>query len=112
MPKRRNIKKFGRQATLSNLTVGLLGFAAFGFMFVDWPIRGTRFWIATVVFAGACVSIWLMDLYRFRTFHCPQCRERLPHPDFDSLDVGDAICFVCKRCDIEWDSGLTESDPP
>ncbi len=106
MFERRNYKEFAWRARWQNVPFGILAFIVFIFMFIDWSIRGPRFWIASSIFAGSIISMAIMDYIRFRRFDCPQCHERLPKPNFDSVVEGDPILFVCDRCKIEWDSGV------
>ena len=110
MPGRREHKQFGRKQLLINAPITVIGFAALALMFLDFETRGLRFWIASAVFGLAIISIATSEFVRFRRFRCPSCGDKLPKPDFVQLDVGDPICFVCEKCDIEWDSGLSIPD--
>ena len=110
MRERRNHKSFGRRQLLINTPFVVLGFVAFAFMFADFEIRGVRFWLASLGFALAIISIAVSEFVRFRRFRCPACGDLLPKPDFAQLKIGDSICFTCERCDVEWDSGLSIPD--
>ena len=110
MRERREHKQFGRKQLLINAPITLIGFAAFGLMFLDFESRGVRFWIASSFFALAIISIATSEFVRFRRFRCPSCGDRLPKPNFMHLGVGDPICFICEKCNVEWDTGLSVPD--
>lgn len=110
MTERRDLERFGHQATVESLLIGLPAMAALGFMFADWPERGLTFWIAAVAFASTIVGLFLLPRFRKRYTQCPNCSALLTRPTLSDLEAGDPVCFVCKNCDIEWDTGLRTPD--
>lgn len=110
MTVRREHKQFGRRQTLANIPILLIGFGAFAFVLLDVEVRGLRFWISASVFVLAICWVAVFEYLRMRRFSCPACGDRLAKPDFSDFNVGDPICFTCKKCDIEWDTGLSNPD--
>lgn len=63
---------------------------------------GIPFYVSIAVFVGSLLLAKGVEMFIFRTFHCPECNERLPKP---SVTDGQTIKFTCQRCAIEWDTG-------
>lgn len=59
---------------------------------------------------AVCLGVGLVGLIRqerlFRRYCCPDCGGRLENP---SRRPGEAIEYVCPRCDVIWETGFFES---
>ena len=66
------------------------------------------FWFSAGIFAaGAVFGLW-WQARRSRRMNCPQCGTlifRTSHPG-----PNQPINFVCRRCDVEWVTGLSAAN--
>lgn len=83
-------------------------FAA-AFLFVIYADRHDRIDWCVAAFAVG-LGVGLVGLIRqerlFRRYCCPDCGGRLENP---SRRPGEAIDYVCPRCDVIWETGFFES---
>ena len=100
---RKQSRRFGARYLIRNTCV-IFGFGLL--LLVFWYLLPTfHTWIFVAVFICTIISLIAVEQYGFRTFHCPDCNRLLPKRDiWDGTDH--ITCFVCKDCDIEWDTGL------
>ena len=89
----------GRQAVWLLLIPAIASFVA---MLLLASRGGVPFYISIAVFVGSLFVAKGIEMLMFRTFHCPECHQRLPKP---SVIDGQTIKFTCQRCAIELDTG-------
>ena len=81
------------------------------FFFLAWQNfekLNTVFWVSTVLFIFGVVSGLIWDKHRIKKFYCPQCKMHITEPTIINRKEGDPLNYVCKKCDIEWETGLRE----
>ncbi len=67
------------------------------------------YWIAAIFFL-VWIAGWIMlEAVVLRTYSCPSCGHRIKGPTIPSREAGDPIRYYCPRCDVEWETGLSES---
>jgi hypothetical protein len=66
------------------------------------------FWIATAVFVLGTIAGLLRQAGRLRRMVCPQCGSLIVNTDLPP--PRHPINFVCRRCDVEWVTGLHVTD--
>ncbi len=103
----RKDSKFGRRYMLGNLFYFIPGVIAFYFIWKN--VREFNLTcIASIGVFLSCiiVGIW-MDIFRFRTYRCPECNHRIPKRQ---IDDNRKIYYYCSNCDIQWDTTLSIPD--
>ncbi len=70
-----------------------------------WPI-----WGYGLVLGGCFVVFLLAFRWSAPPFKCPGCGRVLRRANRKGFDEGEPIRFVCKGCDIEWDTGFHVPD--
>ena len=63
--------------------------------------------LGLLIIIGVSATIW--DKVRLKRFVCPQCRRKLSETTIKHRKEGDPINYYCPDCDIEWETGLSES---
>ena len=102
--------RFRKRYILRNIILIVPPLIAFLLVWLDGGRLGLTFWLA-VVFFVAWITAWIFwDAVILRTYRCPSCAQRIRNTTIPDRAAGDAIRFHCPTCDIEWDSGLRESD--
>lgn len=86
-------------AAVAFMGLGMALWAAF-----DWALPG---FLCAFVGGGASVIRFFVLQHRY---HCPQCGARLPYRG--GALPGDKALYHCQRCDVLWDTGLTEGGEP
>ena len=99
---RRRLQNYGRRSRRAVWLLLIPAIASFVAMLLLASKGGVPFYISITVFVGSLVVAKGIEMYMFRTFHCPECDERLPRP---SVIDGQTIKFTCQHCAIEWDTG-------
>ena len=109
---KRKCPKYGRGYMLRNVPLIILLAVLFYVSFARAWLGRTDviFWISLTLFVGVIVVGFFYDRVRLASFYCPLCKELLPHPTIEHRKEGDPINFHCERCDIEWETGLSESE--
>jgi predicted RNA-binding Zn-ribbon protein involved in translation (DUF1610 family) len=46
---------------------------------------------------------------RLEKFVCPNCKKHIAEPTIKIRSEDDPINYYCSKCDIEWETGLSES---
>ena len=103
MAVRKQIRSFGARYLIRNIIVIL----AFGLLtLVLWCLLSAiPSWLCAALLISAVATLIAIEQYGYRTFRCPNCNEILPKADIWDGDE-EITCFVCRDCDIEWDTGL------
>lgn len=98
---------FGKRYLLGNLVYFLPGAVAFFFAIKNFSEFNLVFGISTTVFV-VCVVVGIgIEIYRLKTYRCPECGSRIRK---QLIKNDDRICYYCSRCDIEWDTTLRVPD--
>lgn len=107
---KKEIHSFGLRYLLMNFLSMLPFIPVFIFMFIrasndQWD------WITFSLFGlfgmGACFGLWWQS-HRSSRFVCPECNT-LIIDRHENIKVGGELNFICKKCDIEWVTGLSHS---
>lgn len=64
---------------------------------------GIFFYVAIACFVSCLAGAKGIEMYKYRTFDCPECDNRLPKP---KIIPGENVTFTCQQCAIEWDTGI------
>ncbi len=112
MPETRKIPGYLARTFLINGVFALIGFSCFGLIwFAGEHGGGVKLWIGIGGFVGSAVLMMIIQTLRARRFRCPNCAQIIPVRYLDrgqSYDKGRyRVQFVCSRCDIVWDTGLS-----
>jgi hypothetical protein len=110
MPEMREYRRFGSRYMLLNALSMLPFIPVFIFIWIRAQAMNLDFWlwIASGIFlAGAVFGLW-WQWYRSRRMVCPKCGSFILRKGH--VEAGEPLNFVCTRCDIEWVTGLSQSD--
>ena len=98
-----------RDMLLLGIPFGLFFLLSAGGM-LCWSWNGPLTVCGMSVAAAIGITAIVRNERRMRRFPCPACRTML-HRDIAREIRGSPITFLCKGCDIEWDTGyLNNSD--
>ena len=100
MPETHKIPGYASRYMLRQLALTAIGFAFFYLIWTGAKAGGVKLWVGIGGFAGCAIAQFAWQEWQVRHFHCPKCGERLP------VRRKPYISFVCKRCDIIWNTGL------
>ena len=99
---KRRIEGFASGVYKIAVCLMLVGFASFIVMLVFASTGGIPFYASIATMIGSLALAKGLEVYKYRTFRCPECQRRLPPP---STVEGETIKFTCADCSIEWDTG-------
>jgi len=60
-----------------------------------------------VILVSIAGTVW--QSRRLRRFRCPRCGRSIPEPTIKYRSENEPINYYCPDCDIEWETGLTET---
>jgi predicted RNA-binding Zn-ribbon protein involved in translation (DUF1610 family) len=107
---KRKYRRFGKRYLRQNLILFFPLAALFVVAWSRWDKLDRVFWLCITLFvAGACAAL-IWERRRVRNFTCPECGTILQKPTIEHRQAGDPINYYCSSCDIEWETGLFETD--
>lgn len=63
--------------------------------------------VTLLIIVSILGTIWQKK--RLKSFICPNCRKKISEPTIKFRKDGDPINYYCQNCDIEWETGLSET---
>jgi len=60
-----------------------------------------------IILVSIIGTIW--QTIRLKKFICPNCGKKISEPTIKYRSEGEPINYYCPNCDIEWETGLTET---
>ena len=110
MPKVKQYTTFKRRMYFAVLPWIIAAIVCFVLMVIPPPPPTLRFFIGVGGFILSIVIGLVTSQIVLRNFHCPDCGDHIPEPTNTKRLSGDPINYLCKRCDVLWETGLTESE--
>ncbi len=105
----RDDRRFGQRYVFRNAVLAVpLGLA----LVVMWrnPHSESATWIGAA-FVVLWIAGWIVaDVAWFRRYRCPSCGAVIRSPKETDSDASDPIVYVCRTCNIEWDTRLRQGD--
>ncbi len=86
----------------------VLGLVALGLVPTALSLFGVGIptWASAAAFVAGGAGAGLVSRRELRRFRCPRCGDAIPE-HVPTLDEPDApIRYVCRTCDVSWDTGL------
>jgi hypothetical protein len=81
---------------------------AFYFLWVDFGLRGTRFWTGLIAFLASILLGILESNFAYKLFSCPRCQGSLASRR--TTKPGAPVLYYCERCDVLLDAGERNID--
>jgi hypothetical protein len=103
-------RRFRNRYVLRNIILIVPPLVAFLLVWLDRGNFDFTFWLAIAFFIAWIVAWIFLDAGMLRGYHCPSCGQGIRTETIPERTFGDPIRFYCPKCDIEWDTGLRESD--
>jgi len=63
--------------------------------------------IIVLILIAVTGTVW--QSRRLKQFACPACGKKILSPTIHCRRDGDPVNYYCPDCDIEWETGLTET---
>lgn len=109
MSTRRTDARFKSRFILRSAALVVPPLVVFAFLWRESVRVESTSWWAVAFFVG-WVGVWaLLDAALLRNYRCPSCGHRIGNSTRLNRSGRDPIRHYCSRCDIEWDTGLSES---
>jgi hypothetical protein len=67
-------------------------------------------WFAVASFVAGGVTAGCISIRLLQQFRCPRCGARVPKHEPTKNVENTPIQYICKACDVVWDSGLRTPD--
>ncbi|TYQ13007.1 UNVERIFIED_CONTAM: hypothetical protein Cloal_4053 [Acetivibrio alkalicellulosi] len=107
---KRKCSEFSKKYFFKNMPLIIVAAVSFIVGFIRWWNQQTDmfFYISIIVFIISTASGLIFNKIYMTNFRCPVCKKQIPKPVIEYGTENAPINYYCDKCDIEWETGMSQ----